>query len=1100
MIPTKPPGVFWTDEQWRSIYLRGKNILVSAGAGSGKTAVLTERVFQRIKEGINVNELLVVTFTKAAALEMKERIRHRIIKGIDAGETHLFKQLNLLETAHISTFDSFSMSVVKKYGYLLNIDRDIQIGDAIEIKRLKDQLMDQFIEEKHRQKDADFIHFIRRYSLKDGKPVRTLLDQLTDHLLKRPDYQAILKKDLNQYHSASFYDTLHQLKANYIQAILSQLNDRAKIIALKFAFHPVIDHVKKIEEALFKLSKITDQESLRVNLLSFKLPTAPRNIFSEEEAHLKEALKDEKEIINNTLKTVKELVHHDPVTVQKIMDDNQPFETTILTLAGEFIERYFAFQIQSKTFDYASIAMLSIRLIREFEGVKDALKNQFKEILVDEYQDTSPLQDELIEGIAHQNLYVVGDIKQSIYRFRGAEPKIFQDKYRTYYQDENSEVIHLTANFRSRKEVVDDINAFFQLIFDETYGGVDYQDHHMHFGLEHYLSEKANASYGLNILSYDEALAADEERSTPGKRTLASLEAEIIIKDLLKRHENDPIYDKDENRLRAARYDDFVILIDRKTYFDEFKDAFQAYNVPLHIHQSDTFLSNVDVLVTINLFKLLLSLSSEALFKEHFKHAFLSLAYSYLFDFTTDEIIAFYLKTDVKDPNELFKVSQYTVFEPVFEVFKKLLEEKEYLTLHELLMRFNTSFNLLEKALKLDYVSAIEERLIFIFEQLRAFDEKQFSLEDLMDYFSYAITHHKPNHWFFNIDIDYVRGTAVVKDKVNLMTIHHSKGLEFPVVYYPNTFASWKKSDEGVRFSDDYGLLMDAEHDGLIKTLATFIDDDRHQKESLSERLRLLYVALTRAREAMVILHPDKKPLAFDLATDENGQIYPAIRSVYQSYLDITESVLPMFKDRQTPVDPSLFETSLTPEKISKETLLNQPAKETKNTYHVLEKASEEPTHYQDETIAFIPPDAMAAMQMGSEVHEILKYINFHQPINSQLTQLDIKEPYMSLIENFFNQPFLNKRLEYTVYKELPFVYASGETLIRGIIDCVLEGDDEIIIIDYKMRSIEEEAYIDQVLRYVKYLHHKTNKPVSGYLYSLVNQTFKTVVEDYQNK
>ena len=139
-------------------------------------------------------------------------------------------------------------------------------------------------------------------------------------------------------------------------------------------------------------------------------------------------------------------------------------------------------------------------------------------------------------------------------------------------------------------------------------------------------------------------------------------------------------------------------------------------------------------------------------------------------------------------------------------------------------------------------------------------------------------------------------------------------------------------------------------------------------------------------------------------------------------------------------------------------------------------------------------------MEMGSEVHEILKYIDFHQPIEAQLSQLDIKDPYATLIENFFNQSLLNKRFASTVYKELPFVYQSGETLIRGIIDCVLEGSDEVIIIDYKMRSIEEDDYEDQVLRYVKYLHHKTKKPVSGYLYSLVHQTFKTVIEHYQEK
>ncbi len=1104
MIPTKPTNSHWTDEQWRSIYLRGKNILISAGAGSGKTAVLTERVFQLINEGVDVNQLLVVTFTKAAALEMKERIRNRIIKGISEGNDALFPQLNLLESAQISTFDSFSMAVVKKYGYLLNIDSDIQIGDAVELKKLKDDLLDTFINEKHVSQDAAFIDFVKRYSLRDGRAIRLMLDQLTENLLQRPDFESVLKNDLEAFHTDEFYDALIQKVVRWIIDKVWDIRQYLKIIQKRFDFHAVRSHVADLEMSYGALLSSSDYETLRIAILNHKAPNLPSRIFDEEEEDLKNSLNKYKEKIKKIFDEIKKLVRHDRKTIIEIMKDNYPHELTMLSLAGEFIHRFFEHQIKMKYFDYSSIATLSIRLITQFPEVKRALQAQFKEILVDEYQDTSPLQDTLIEGISNQNLYVVGDIKQSIYRFRGAEPKIFQEKYRKYLTDEASEVIHLNANFRSREEVIDDINDVFERIFDETFGGVDYRDNHqMNFGLEPYIEEAIfNQNYGLTVVRYDNELSKyyeNIEEKSKDKRDQASLEAQLFIKDILDKKKDYKIFDKDSNSLRPARFDDFVILIDRKTYFDEFKDAFQSYNVPLHIHKSDTFLSNIDVLVTINLFKLLLSLSDKAVCEEHFKQSFLSLAYSYLFDFTTEEIIDFYSRIEAFEPEVIFNLSKGSVFEPLFKVFAGLLDQKEYLTLHDILMHFHMEFNLVENALKLDFVSAVEERSIYIFEQLKSFDKKMFNLADLIEYFTYAMNNHRPNNWFFSIDIDYVRGTAVVKDKVNLMTIHKSKGLEFPIVYLPNTFASWRGGSEGARFSDDYGLLINAYHDGLITPLAGFIDDKINDKESLSEHLRLLYVALTRAREAIIVAHPRNKwTLPEEFTLDEDDTVYNVLRWMYNSYFDIIQSVIFPFNEKIKEIDLNHFDFKARTTRVKREPLVNQPYDGDLIQYRVLDSQTESAIQVEDETIRFVQSGDVEKMQLGSDVHETLKNLDFSQDITDQLKKMNIKASHQNLIEAFFDQPIMQRRSQGRVYKELPFVNPQEDTIIRGVIDLVIEYEEEVVIIDYKMRSVSESSYQDQVLRYVKYLHHKTKKPVSGYLYSLVNATLNPVIENFK--
>lgn len=1102
----RPRDAHWTEEQWQAIYLRDKNILVSAGAGSGKTAVLTERVFQRIKEGIHVNQLLVVTFTKAAALEMKERIRNRLIKAVDEGDESLFAQLNLLEVADISTFDSFSMSIVRKYGHLLGIQNDIQIGDSIALEKLKEDLLDQFLLKKHEEADPAFLDFIRRYNLKDGRLTRNQIMELTDNLLQQPDYESILKNDLEAYHTEAFYESLIQTNVRTIIDKLWFIKHYVKLMAREFDDLAIQDYVEMIEHSLLPLYDKAQYGPLKVAISEYKFPRKPGNLFAEEDEATERTFETLRQKIKDILKEVTELVRFDEATLIRQMDENYPYERTLMSLVGEFITLYVNHQIQMKYFDFQTIAYLSIKLLKEFPQVQSSIHERYVEILVDEYQDTSPLQDELIEAASHQNLYLVGDIKQSIYRFRDADPKIFQQKYQEYQNRPDCAVIHLNSNFRSRREVVEDINTIFELIFDERMGGVNYYDQHqMNFGLNAYDDEAMfNQPYGMTFLRYYED-AIEEHEDYGGKeqkkRKRAMFEADLILKDISDKMPTYRVFDKDTQTLRAARYDDFVILIDRKTYFPEMQAAFQAYGIPLHAHRSDTFLSNIDVLVTVNLFKLLLSLSDAALCEKYFKHAFLSLSYSYLFDFTTDDIIDFYTRIESLEPSVIFQTSLESPFEDFFKVFEELINEQEYLPLHAILMRFNERFGLVQNGLKLDHISALEERLIYIFEQLKGFDQKRFNLKELAQYYQYAIEHHNPDNWMFSIDIDYVRGTALVKDKVNMMTIHKSKGLEFPIVYYPHNFAGWMSGKSGLMFTEKYGLNLTAYDEGFVATLASKMLDDYEDAESLSERLRLFYVALTRSRESMIMIHhQDKKMLPEDVFIEEQEkQLSAAMRYYYTSFSKLAQSVLHALPHRIINIDTEAISFQSRAERLTKEDLLNTKHEGLLVQYHVLKPSvPSEATELEDSTLSFVHPQEIEKMALGSYVHEVLKNIDFKGNIAQQLDAMTLSSQIQSMVLAFFDQPYMERLLKGKIFKELPFVAPLGDTTYRGVIDLVSELEDEVIVVDYKMRNIAEDAYRNQVMRYVSYLHHKLQKPVSGYLYSLMDHRRVAVADRFE--
>ena len=420
----------WTKEQEEAIYTSGKNIIVSAGAGSGKTAVLSERVLHKIEEGTHVNELLILTFTRAAADEMKDRIRKKI-----SGKEELKKELTLLNSSYITTFDSFALSVVKKYHYLLNITDNINITDESIVKIQNKKILDEIFERSY--KNIRFQELIKKYCIKTDKVLKENILSIALKIDGFIDPFDFIDNVYNNFFNENNVD-------NLLKTYKSIINDLKKTIELEIknmSLYFDSDYIEKVKDAVYNILN-ADIDELHL-YSTVKLPTVPRGSSDEAKAS-KDSLKKACD---------KLLSYGNYGTINEIKNDIYSTKDTVLTILDiikEFLLEIEKYKKENDIYTFNDISKLSIKILKENENVREELKSSFKEIMIDEYQDTNDVQETFIGMISNNNVYMVGDIKQSIYRFRGSNPEIFKEKYSNYSKDIGGYKIDLIKNFRSR--------------------------------------------------------------------------------------------------------------------------------------------------------------------------------------------------------------------------------------------------------------------------------------------------------------------------------------------------------------------------------------------------------------------------------------------------------------------------------------------------------------------------------------------------------------------------------------------------------------------------------------------------------------------------
>lgn len=1035
----------WTKEQEEAIIKSGSNIIVSAGAGSGKTAVLSERVINKIQNGIHVNELLILTFTRAAADEMKDRIRKKI------GKIPEFKdELTLLSSAYITTFDSFALSVVKKYHYLLNISSSIAITDESIVKLEQKKILDNIFEKFYKEKNEKFINLIKKYCIKNDKSLKSNILSLCNKISDYIDRDEFIDNVINNFYEE---ENVNNLLTKYKEFI----NDKKKAIMLELDnmnMYFDYDYCMSLQNSCLGILKANIDELHLYE--SIKLPSAPRG--SEEEA---------KEAKANLKKLIDDLISYGNYgTLEDIKNDILSSKETVITIL-EIVKSYLneveKYKKENNIYTFSDISRLSIKILKENESVRNELKYSFKEIMIDEYQDTNDVQDIFISMIANNNVYMVGDIKQSIYRFRGSNPNIFKEKYSNYSKNIGGYKIDLIKNFRSRYEVLDNINKVFDLIMDSSLGSAEYREtHEMVYGNTAYDSEKINDfNYDFEVLEY-----MNNKKETGFDNS--EVEIFIIAKDIKDKMKNKlKVFDKETSKLRDATYNDFVIILDRSKYFDSFKKIFEYLDIPLTILKDGKLNASTDIYLIKNIVDLIIHINDNNL-NEDFKYDFVSIARSFLYEYTDENIF------DIINSKNYKETTIYKDFSSIKNINIKTSNEI-----------FNDILDITDFYNKLYKIGDYENtnvRLETISKLSSSLSNLGLSIIDFRDYLNDIIEN--------NEDIKYTTFSSN-SDSVKILTIHKSKGLEYPVCYYADLDHEFNTSELKDKFICDknYGLIVPSNMEDITTSVIKELYKKDFIKEEISEKIRLFYVALTRAREKMVIVLPEKETKK--LEKNENGVIEEIRRLSFSKLSDFMYGVKDYLDKYFKTID--ITKLGLTKDYQYNKTINIKDNTNIKDDIKVeeinIKNDITEEKHFSKEKNMLSTKDEIKMMKYGTRIHEYLELIDYKNPNLSLIKDTFIKDK----IEKFLKNDLLKNIKDSNIYHEYEFYYEKDNINYHGIIDLMLEYDEHIDIIDFKLKSITDDNYKNQLYGYKNYIENITNKKVNTYLYSILNEKIESI-------
>ena len=1024
----------FTENQQKAITTSGKNIIISAGAGSGKTAVLTERVLRLVKEGIKPNNLLILTFTNAAAKEMKERIKSKLIKE------NFEEEASLVDSSYITTFDSFSLSILKKYHYLLNISNDISPAEETIILIEKEKILENIFNKLYQEKHPAFTNLIGDFSLKSDDDIRKLILKIYSKLELKTNIEEYLNSYEEKYFSNEFIDQLIKEYTEFLKEKVNEIYDVFKLLENEIDS----DYTNKIIIDIEKLSKSNTYNEIRENS-NIIVPRLPNNQ-TEEVKTLKQELKDLIDgLISLTKKEEKELINDIISTKENTLE--------IICIIQELHEELMKYKEKNELYTFTDIAKKSINLIKSFREVKESLTNEFAEIMIDEYQDTSDIQEEFINLIANNNIYMVGDIKQSIYRFRNANPDIFKEKYNSYSEGVEGLKIDLVENFRSREEVLDSINDMFERFMDQEIGGADYKvSHRLKFGLKQYNSFKNIDMYNTELLMYD-------DKNLIKNTTKTEEEAFQIAKDINLKLNTFKVYDSSLGKERNIEYKDITILLPTKKDFELYKKILEYNKIPSTIVKDLSLSKEDDIYIINNLLKLIIYIKEEK-YDIDFRYVFTSIMRSMLYSVSDQEIFEMLNNKTFYD-TDLYKKS--------YELSKVLDQKTPSTFLTEVLYTFDYE----NKLITIGNIKEYKQRLAKITELFVNLQEKN-SLIECIEYLNKIL------------EDDYKKDfTNSVREtnSVNIMTIHKSKGLEYPLCYFAGFSSKFNLSESKdlITYKDQYGIVLPKVDECYNDTFIKEMIKAKEKKDEISERMRLLYVALTRAREKIVIVLPK-------IEKEEYGNdsfVETRIRSKYSSFYDMIKSIFGIFTDEieasESIADPNykniipLEQLNFTGKKLEVRELNIEPV-----------EIKEE--HYSKENNKLPSEEDIKKMEFGTKVHKVLEETNF---LNPKFTGVDkyIEEKVL----NFISTDLIQNNLSNNFYKEYEFMYKE-DTIKHGIIDLLIETDSYCIIVDYKLKNIEDDAYIKQLNGYKKYIEDKTSKPTKCYLYSIADEKYKEVV------
>ena len=876
----------WTKEQKQAIEEKGSNILVAAAAGSGKTAVLVERIIKKVLEdGIDIDKLLVVTFTNAAAAEMRERVLDAIYKKLDdnPNSEKLLRQITLLNKASICTIDSFCLDVVRNNFYELeNLSPNFRIADTTEIELLKQEVIEDLFERKYEEENEDFTKLIHTYtSYKDDTPLKDLILKIYNYIQSNPFPEKWLREKIEMFNIGEDLDKdfsktiwgkvlLEEIKEDLIDAITS-LESARKIL---YDNKDLEGYLKIIEADIDMLNNLKENlnnwdNAYEINKVLEFIKWSGKRIDSkekEEAKNIRDSVKDNLKVLNNVLVCDSKTANRDIFDMYNIL---LKLENIILEFGEEFSKR----KRDKNIVDFQDVEHFALKiLVKEKEGkiedtpVAKKYQEKYEEIAIDEYQDSNLVQEYILNSVSRKNnIFMVGDVKQSIYKFRQAMPELFISKYKTYKnkeekKEEDNLKIQLFKNFRSRENILYFTNLIFQDIMSDNLGDINYnEDEYLNLGAD-YKESKENLNTEIDIIdlledeeeNLKESYKENEENSEDERIEDVELEARFVANKIKELIDNKfQVWDRKKEKYRDISYKDIVILLrSTSNIASVYEQELLNLDLPVFSDSSQEYLESIEIETIMNLLRIIDNPMQDI--------PLVSVMRSYIGKFTDNDLVKirlsdkydnFYtcMEKAIVDVNLELKEKIKSFFDKL-DMWRK---EQEYLSLDELIWKIYGDTGYYNYCGLMPNGVLRQANLKMLFQKAKEYESSNFKgLYNFINFIDKIKTS--------SGDMGAAKLIGENDDVVRIMSIHKSKGLEFPVVFLSSTGKQFNFNDlkEDVLLHQDMGIgAKYIDYDMQIKydTLSKRAIKDKILTETLSEEMRILYVALTRAKEKLFI-------------------------------------------------------------------------------------------------------------------------------------------------------------------------------------------------------------------------------------------------------
>ena len=885
----------WTEKQEKVINERGKTILVSAAAGSGKTATLVERIYKKVvdpEHPVDINQFLVVTFTKSAAAQMREKLRKKLDEAQEKfpESEHIAKQNVLVQSADITTIDSFCLGIVKEYFSNLDLDPSIGIGDPGMLEMLKYEVLDALFEEKYEQlKDGGAEAFALLLNLfgngKSDDDLKNIINRIYRQIASFPDpdrYLAQARKGLeietvDDLNGAAWMQATITLLHKSAQAGLTLVRQCMDLCGEPDGPAKYIPQFEADKEKLEHILHATDYSTMKQALsegwmrLSAKKGGDPELIAECKE--MRAQYKEEFDLKNLGCFRQKE---------ERVLADMQHMREYLLPLLDiteEFIGRFMQEKQKRKILEFSDISHMAYKLVcagYDADGcavpteIGKTIAARYQEIYIDEYQDSNYLQEDILTAVSGRfrgdnNMFMVGDIKQSIYRFRMARPEIFVNKYKRF-SDEGDEIkIELNDNFRSRAVCLHSINYFFYQLMGEDLGGITY-DSRQALNPGKVFPEVPEGKTSFEDVELLVADAADpgtltkeqlESYGNPGSDLLEGYMIADRIKKLMDETSHTVVYDEDEGGYRQIRYKDIVILArSLKGYGETIYNALSEQGIPVHLDKSKGYFQAVEIQVIMSMLAVVDNSRQDIPLS--------AVLLSPVGDLTESELalVCASVRNKVKQELCLYEICEYYAetwedteiaakLRRLLSLIGKLKEEKKHVSVSDLIWEFLQETGYYQYAMAMPAGNIRKANIDMLLHKAVQFENGYY--KGLFSFLQYV-----DKLKLISQDEGEASTLSEEEDVVRIMSIHKSKGLEYPVVFVAGLGKRFNKreSQENVQVHPDYYLAAMAmypvgryKYNTAIRQMYAMLED----AEAMAESQRVLYVAMTRAKEKLIL-------------------------------------------------------------------------------------------------------------------------------------------------------------------------------------------------------------------------------------------------------